>query len=91
VRWVAVQLLEQIGTNVEGSAVVALLSDAEKLVAYAAAKTLVAIGGPRELIAMDAWLLGVSHQDDRQLRLHVKKCRDRLAERLDTSRPKVPE
>ena len=82
----AVQLVAQIGTAKDASPVVALLSDgvepAYQSNCHFAAKTLAAIGGPREVIAMDAWLLGVSYADDKPLRTHVKKCRDELAARL---------
>lgn len=82
VRRCAVWILGAIGSAAEASPVVALLSDEEKIVAYAAAKTLVAIGGPNEVVAMDVWLRGVSHRDDRELREHVQKCRDALKKRL---------
>ncbi len=86
VRWAAVRLLEDIGSSDEASPVVALLSDgekvADKVIAYAAAKTLSVIGGRREVTAMDAWLLGSAHRDDQHLRAHVKKCREELDKRL---------
>lgn len=92
-RWAAVELLGQIGTPAEASPVVALLSDgnrvADQVIVYSAAKTLAAIGGPREVIAMDVWLLGASHRNDPQLRRHVAQCRDKLKERLDKM-PKDP-
>lgn len=86
VRWTAVGLLGAIGGRAEASPVVALLSDGKKpgdiVVVFSAAETLAAIGGPREVIAMDAWLLGGSHLDDKKLRAHVKRYRDELAARL---------
>lgn len=82
VRLSAVTLLKQIGSPAEASPVVALLSDEFKPVIYMAGKTLSAIGGPNEIVAMDVWLRGVSHRDDRQLREHVQKCRDELKKRL---------
>jgi HEAT repeat protein len=89
VRWEAVQLLGKIGTAADASPVVALLSDGEKVadqvIPYAAAKTLAAIGGRREVVAMDAWLLGASHRDDPHLRAHVKTCRDELQKRLEAA------
>jgi hypothetical protein len=92
-RRAAVKLLEQIGTSAEASPVVALLSDghmvADKPIVYYAANTLAAIGGWREVVAMDAWLLGASHRDDAHLRRHVSECRDRLKKRLD-ERPRDP-
>ena len=80
VRLSAVHLLREIGNAANGPAVVALLSDRLE-VAYAAAKTLAIIGGPRELEVMDAWLRGPSQRGD-ELRQHVQKCRDALKERL---------
>jgi len=85
VRGSAVQLLADIGSRAVAAPIVALLSDGEKVAdqvnAYLAAKALAALGGPREVIAMDTWLLGVSHRDDRHLRAHVKKWRDELEKR----------
>lgn len=86
----AVTLLSSIGSPAEASLMVASLSDEYKPVAYAAAKTLATIGGPNEMVAMDVWLRGVSHRDDRQLREHVQKCRDALKKRLDEARAKDP-
>lgn len=86
VRWTAVALLAEIGGISEASPVVALLSDGKNagdiVVAYSAAETLAAIGGSREVIAMDAWLIGSSHSDNKQFREHVRNCRDELAARL---------
>jgi hypothetical protein len=92
VRKSAVWVLERIGTAKEASPVVALLSDENKVTVHYAAKTLAAIGGPREVVAMDAWLLGASHRGDAHLRQHVKECRDKLQKRLaeDPTKPKAP-
>ena len=90
IRWAAVWLLKEIGSPAEASPVVALLSDEHTEVAYAAAKALAAVGGPNEVVAMDVWLRGVSHREDRQLREHVQKCRDELKKRLDKVRAKDP-
>lgn len=83
VRVGAAELLGQIGSPKEASPLVALLSDADEAAVSAAARTLAAVGGPRELVAMDAWLLGVSHKDNRALRDRVTGFRDDLKARLD--------
>jgi len=88
VRLRALQLVGRIGSRAEASTVVALLSDIKKPVAYAAAKALGAIGGPREVIAMDIWLEGVSHRNDAELRQHVRQHRDELKKRLDEAKAK---
>jgi HEAT repeat protein len=85
-RWTAVWFLQSAGSPAEASPVVALLSDEHREVGYAAAKTLAAIGGPNEVVAMDVWLRGVSRHDDRKLREHVQKCRDELKKRLNEKR-----
>ena len=86
VRLCAVNLVGKIGGPAETAPLVALLSDghtvATHTIPYAAATALAAIGGPREVVAMEAWLLGGSHPDDKPLREHVKKCRDELTARL---------
>ena len=82
----ALDLLAEIGTFKDTAPIVSLLSDADTVdahtVPYSAAKTLAAIGGSRDVVAMDAWLLGGSHPNNKKLREHVKKCRDELAARL---------
>ncbi len=88
VRESAVALLADIGTNAEASPVVALLSDKHYWVAQSAATTLVAIGGSRELVAMDIWLAGVSRPNDDETRNHVMQCRAALQKRLDEAREK---
>jgi HEAT repeat protein len=88
VRWHAVKLVAEIGSIAEASPLIALLSDKDITVRYAAAQTLVAIGGSREVIAMDAWLLGDSHRADFKYRQRVKECRDQLQKRLDDERTK---
>ncbi len=81
-RNVAVSLMEQIGSVTEAPAVVPLLSDKEYLIVHCAAKTLAAIGSPRELEAMDKWLRGDKPNENPPLRQHVQKCRDELKKRL---------
>jgi hypothetical protein len=88
VRFRAVELLEVIGTTAESPPVIALLSDESTRAVKSAARTLVAIGGERELIAMDVWLQGASHRDDADLRQRVKKSRDALQKRLDEEHAK---
>ena len=79
----AARLLGEIGSSKEASPIVALLSDDRDSCVSAAAKALAAIGGPREVVAMDVWLLGSSQgAKDKVLRAHVKKCRDELEQRL---------
>jgi HEAT repeat protein len=82
----ALHLLEVIGSPAEASPVVAMLSDGDISLVYNAARTLAAIGGPNELVAMDLWLRGESHRDDRKTREHVKKFRDDLKKRLDAKK-----
>ena len=78
VRLCAVTLLEYIGTTVEASPVVALLSDEDTSIVYATARTLAAIGGSNEVVAMDIWLRGARYRYDADIRKHVQKCRDEL-------------
>jgi hypothetical protein len=84
----AVILLKDIGSSAEASPVVAFLSDERVEPIYAAARTLAAIGGSREVVALDVWLRVNSRRDDDKLQQHVKKCRDELKRRLDESRVK---
>lgn len=83
VRRTAVELLAQIGSSRDAAPVVALLSDKEWTISFAAAKTLATIGDQRTLIAMDVWLNTNVYKDDEQLREHIIKCRDELKARLD--------
>jgi hypothetical protein len=83
VRYLAVELLGDIGTIAEASPVVALLSDDCERAVTSAARMLAVIGGPRELQALDVWLLGPSHRGDGELRKRVQQCRDDLKKRLD--------
>lgn len=83
VRNSAVGLMEQIGTPAEGAILVALLSDEHRVTAVQAATALSKIGGARDVVAMDAWLLGgTAYRDDDALLRHVKSCRDALEKRL---------
>lgn len=86
VRMAAVILLRRIGSPTEASPVIALLSDRDISLVYAAAKTLAAIGGPNELGEMDEWLRSDSQRNDPELREHVQKCRDELKRRLDAKK-----
>lgn len=86
VRWPAVLLMKQIGTPEEGAILIALLSDENQFVRYAAAEALAATGGRRELTAMDAWLkTGAAFRDAHKYLQHVKECRDALEKRLKTT------
>ena len=82
VRAAAAKLLGKIGGVAEGPPLVALLSNKDAEVVKAAAASLAAIGGSRELVAMDAWMLGLAHDKNPTLRADVKKSRDALAERV---------
>jgi hypothetical protein len=80
-RRLSLHLLALIGREREASPVVALLSD--EYVNYSAATALAAIGGSRELVAFDIWLMTSPHRKDEDLRQHVAKCRDELKQRLE--------
>jgi HEAT repeat protein len=82
-RRISLQLLADIGRERDASPVVALLSDEQYSVAYNAAETLAAIGGPRELVAFDIWLITNPRRKDEELRRHVAKCRAELKQRLE--------
>lgn len=86
VRSKALQLLAQIGTAREAPPVVALLNEGDNEyatigIAFNAARTLVAIGGPSELRAMDVWLVGAANPRF-PIRTFVKTQRDLLEKRL---------
>jgi len=91
VRMEAVKLLSQIGNEHDTAPVIALLSDGDFLTAYRAAETLTAIGGPKDLMAMNAWLNATDHKrflpeyqlTHDSLRRYMTKFRDELKERLD--------
>lgn len=87
VRRPAGRLLRQIYIPDDGSPLVALLSSVNQGVGRDAADLLADVGGPRELVALDAWLLVSSDFRFGDLKPHVKKCRDRLARRL-ASKPR---
>lgn len=86
VRWAAVQLLGQIGSERDTAPVVALLADEAWEVPFAAAKALAATGDRRALVAMDVWLNSGNRKDDRVMREQVAKYRDELKERLDKAK-----
>ena len=77
-----IALLERIGSTKDAALIVERLSDSDKSIVYAASKTLAIIGGPREVVAMEAWLSGPVYAEDKQMRAQVKKSRDELSERL---------
>jgi HEAT repeat protein len=90
VRRTAVILLGQIGSERDAARVVALLSDEEWTIPFAAAKALAAIGDRRAPAAMDVWLNSGLHRANaaeyEAQRKHVIKCRDELKERLDKAK-----
>ncbi len=91
VRETAVGLLAQIGSERDTPPVVALLSDGDITVGVAAAAALKMIGGPRDLVALNARLIASDHKHftpqyqvhHEVLRNHVAKCRDELKQRLE--------
>jgi hypothetical protein len=78
----AVNFLGKIGSAADASPVVALLSDRDISLVYAAARTLAAIGDPNEVVAMDVWLRGVCHRD-KDAQKAVQYHRDKLKKRLE--------
>ena len=82
VRASGIALLEKIGSTKDAALIIARLSDSDKSIVYSASKTLAIIGGPKEVVAMDAWLSGPVYANDKQLRAQVMKSRSELAERL---------
>ena len=77
-RWDAIRLLGKIGSRKDSPPIVALLWNEDRTVVRAAAETLAAIGGDRELMALDIWLKSGSHRTDVDLRRIVRQCRDAL-------------
>lgn len=101
IRRNATRLLGQIGGTRDTAPIIALLSDDDVSVGMAAAEAIQAIGGPRDLVALDAWLRvspNKQHTPEyrkqyEKLRDHVEKARDGLKTRLDkekAQRPKLP-
>jgi HEAT repeat protein len=85
VRTSAAWLIGRIGSVQEASILVALLSDDDQFVYVAAASALAKIGGPQELIAMDARL---ATGDTSRTKHHVgfvKARRDILEKRLKSA------
>ena len=80
-RRMSLHLLMEIGGVREASPVVALLSDRD--VVFTAATALAAIGGPRELVAFDVWLMTSPLREIVDIRQHVAKCRAELKQRLE--------
>src|SRR5262249_13871178 len=80
----AANLLAEIGTPNEGPALVPLLSDENWHVRGAAVGALARIGGPNELLALDAWLGRLGPDDDELFgwRSYYKQQRDAFAARL---------
>lgn len=87
VRHSALCYLERYGKAENTQKITAMLADTDTAVRYAAAKTLAAIGGQRDLDAMDAWLKDGKHPNDADYLIHVKKCRDELEKRVKANPP----
>lgn len=81
-RYNAVSLLEEIGSAADASPVVALLSDKSIEVVGVAAQTLVSIGGPNEVVAMDVWLRGIG-RPEKDIQKAIQSHRDKLRMRLE--------
>lgn len=82
VRREAVLLIPHVGGGKYSAAVAVLLSDPDRTVAYAAAKSLTEIGGPSEIVAFDIWLARAVKNPDAVLKQRVTECRRKLVERL---------
>lgn len=83
VRLAAVRLLGQIASPKDTSPIVALMFDNHDLVAYNAASALASVGGPGDLIAMDAYLRSSAVRGWHPAYLaEISKQRDRLRDRL---------
>jgi hypothetical protein len=82
-RLSAVQILGRIGSRGDASPVVALLWDEERPVVRAAAEALCAIGGERELTALDIWIKAGNHRTDGDLRRIVQQYRNQLQRRVE--------
>jgi HEAT repeat protein len=83
VRQSAIFLVGEIGTRAEASILIALISDKDRSVALDAVLALVKVGGPAEVIALDAWLCtGSAHRENKKFLDFVKMYRDRLDKRL---------
>lgn len=97
VRWSAVGLLAKIGSERDTPPIIALLSDEDFTTGIVAAAAVQAIGGPRDLVALDTWLR--ANSDKRYtpkyrkqyeiLREYVTKSRDELKQRLDKEKEKA--
>ena len=94
IRWSAAELLGEIGSPKEGPALIASLTDGSADVVNAAAKSLAAIGGPTDLVAMDTWLGGTGPDMNGNVprrpdfREEVAKYRNAMAARLAKERAK---
>ena len=88
VRLSAVTLLAHIGSPKDTAPTVALLFDESDLVVIEASKTLASVGGPNDLIALDAYLRSAAARGlNPEFLKGVAKRRDILRDRL--SRPTV--
>lgn len=91
VRWAALGLLKQIGTERDCAPVVVLLFDQDIAIRRSAAETLGVIGGKRELAVMDVWLRIGDHRSDGDLVRRVQEQRDLLKKRLNAEAKKLLE
>lgn len=82
VRWQALRLLAQIGSLRDTPPIVALMWDDDSAIVRAAAEALTAIGGDRELMAIELWINSNSHARDPVLRHHVQRSRAELAKKV---------
>jgi hypothetical protein len=90
VRLSAATSIGEIGTSQDTPPLIALLSDEDTSVVYMSAKAIAKIGGRRDVVAFDAWLMGSAHKDAIGLRKDIKECRDALQKRLDEEEKRHP-
>ena len=102
IRREAVRFLAHIGSEGDTAPVAVLLLDGETMVRYAAAKTLAAIGGKRDLIVFDLIIRDADRHLDRDGKpvlnghnvKHYTSCRETLEKRLKDAEakdvPKAP-
>jgi hypothetical protein len=83
VRWAAVKLLEQIGTEKDTATLYPMMTDPELVVRYAAPKAIAAIGGRRDLAKLNKLLQANKFQDGDDYRAKLEKYRDAMKKRLD--------
>jgi hypothetical protein len=85
--WVAVASIAALaGTAQDTPALAAFLSADHRATIHVAAWGLANIGGERDIVALDIWLLGGRHRDNPQLREFVTECRDKLKQRVEKAK-----